>query len=87
MNVRREQRFQNFENTLIHLKKSVEIIDPDIIQRAGIIRFFEIYFELSRNVMKDYFEEQGYSGKKSPGDTFKKHLKQYKFIAVIFSLD
>lgn len=33
--IRWEQRFQNFEKTLKHLEKAMELSVPDIIQRAG----------------------------------------------------
>jgi hypothetical protein len=39
--VRWKQRFQNFESTLKHLKEALDINDPDIIQRAGMIQFFK----------------------------------------------
>lgn len=37
-----------------------------------MIQFFEMSFELSWNVMKDYLEEQGFTEVKSPGDSIKK---------------
>lgn len=70
--IRWKQRFQNFESTLKHLEKALEIKDPDIIQRAGMIQFFEMSFELSWNMMKDYLSEQGFTEVKSPRDSIKK---------------
>jgi len=70
--VRWKQRFQNFESTLKHLKEALDIKDPDIIQRAGMIQFFEMSFELSWNMIKDYLEEQGFTDVKSPRESIKK---------------
>lgn len=70
--VRWRQRFQNFENTLNHLEKGLAINHPDLIQRAGLIQFFEMSFELSWNMMKDYLEEQGFTDVKSPRGSIKK---------------
>lgn len=70
--IRWKQRFQNFEKSLGYLLQAMKIQNPDIFQKAGLIQFFEISFELSWNVMKDYLEEQGFSGLRSPRDTIKK---------------
>jgi len=35
------QRFDNFENACELLKKYIDIADPDELQRAGIIQFYE----------------------------------------------
>lgn len=67
-----KQRFQNFESTLKHIKEALDIKDPDIIQRAGMIQFFEMSFELSWNMLKDYLEEQGFTEVKSPRESIKK---------------
>jgi nucleotidyltransferase substrate binding protein (TIGR01987 family) len=70
--IRWKQRFQNFEKSLGFLQKSIGIDTPDIIQKAGLIQFFEITIELGWNVLKDYLEEQGYSEIKTPRDSIKK---------------
>lgn len=41
-------------------------------QKAGLIQFFEICFELSWNLIKDYLEEQGLQDLRFPRDTVKK---------------
>lgn len=43
-----------------------------VVQRAGIVQFFEICFELSWNVLKDYLEAQGFAGINSPRAGIKK---------------
>lgn len=70
--IRWKQRFQNFERNLSHLENAMKLTSPDILQRAGMIQFFEMSFELSWNTMKDYIEEQGFSNVKSPRDSIKK---------------
>jgi len=70
--IRWKQRFQNFEKSLNYLEHAMQIHNPDIIQKAGLIQFFEIGFELSWNVMKEYMEEQGFLELRSPRDTIKK---------------
>lgn len=70
--VRWKQRFQNFEKMLGFLENAMKIKEPDMVQKAGLIQFFEISFELSWNVMKEYLEAQGIMGMRSPRDTIKK---------------
>lgn len=67
-----KQRFQNLEKSLHFLEQAIAIEDPDIIQKAGLIQFFEISFELTWNLMKEYLEEQGFQDMRSPRDTIKK---------------
>ena len=47
--VRWEQRFHNFTNSMNHLENALQIPNPDIVQKAGIIQFFEMSFELAWN--------------------------------------
>lgn len=70
--VRWKQRFQNFSKTLKHLGNALQINDPDIIHKAGIIQFFEMSYELAWNTMKDYLQEQGFNDIKSPRGAIKK---------------
>lgn len=55
-----------------HLENALQIPNPDIVQKAGIIQFFEMSFELSWNLVKDYLEEQGFVDVKSPRSALKK---------------
>lgn len=48
--IRWKQRFQNFERSLQYLEQALQITHPDIIQKAGLIQFFEMSFELAWNV-------------------------------------
>lgn len=68
--VRFRQRFENFDRSFKLLQKySSEDINTEL-ERAGIIQFFEMTFELSWKVMKDYLESEGYLIK-SPRDAIK----------------
>ncbi|HRO42446.1 MAG TPA: HI0074 family nucleotidyltransferase substrate-binding subunit [Flavipsychrobacter sp.] len=61
-----QQRFQNFESALKHLSEAVVINDADIIQKAGLIHFFEMSFELAWKMMKDYLNAEGHLEIRSP---------------------
>lgn len=68
--VRWKQRFINFEKSYNLLNQYInQPIETDL-ERAGIIQFFEVSFELSWKLMKDYLEAQGFSVK-SPRETIK----------------
>lgn len=66
------QRFRNFTKSMRYLEQALQIDHPDIVQKAGIIQFFEMSFELAWNMMKDYLEEQGFIDVKSPRSALKK---------------
>jgi len=70
--LRWKHRFQNFERALTYLEQALNIQRPDIVQKAGLIQFFEMSFELAWNVIKDYLEEQGYIEIRSPRSALKK---------------
>jgi nucleotidyltransferase substrate binding protein (TIGR01987 family) len=70
--IRWKQRFSNYEKALTHLELAMQIEKPDVVQRAGLIQFFEVSFELSWNVLKDYLEELGFNDVKSPCSAIKK---------------
>jgi len=70
--IRWKQRFSNFRNALENLDMALAIQDPDVVQRAGMVQFFEMCFELSWNVLKDYLEEQGFTDVRSPRAAIKK---------------
>lgn len=70
--VRWRQRLQNFEKALGWLERALAIPHPDIVQRAGMVQFFEMAFELAWNVLKDYLEAQGFLDVASPRSALKK---------------
>jgi nucleotidyltransferase substrate binding protein (TIGR01987 family) len=70
--IRWQQRFQNFQKSLHLLQGALDITNPDIYQKAGLIQFFETTFELSWKLMKDYLEAEGFMDVKSPRAVIKK---------------
>ena len=70
--IRWKQRFQNFTKAMNYLEQALHISNPDIVQKAGIIQFFEMSFELAWNLLNDYLEEQGFVDIKSPRAAIKK---------------
>lgn len=58
--IRWRQRFQNFSRANRLLQDSLDIHQPSILERAGIIQFYEMAFELAWKTLKDYLQAQGY---------------------------
>lgn len=70
--IRWKQRFSNFSKAMRHLENALQISEPDMVQKAGIIQFFEMSFKLAWNMVKDYLEEQGFVDIRSPRGALKK---------------
>ena len=68
--VRWQQRFQNLEKAFAQLEKSVRIVTLSDTERAGMIQFFELTFELAWKTLKDFLESQGFQVK-TPRETLK----------------
>lgn len=68
--IRWKQRFQNFEKSFLALSKALQIKNPSETERAGLMQFFEMTFELAWKTLKDYLEAQGFQVT-SPRDTLK----------------
>lgn len=68
--VRFQQRFENFEKSFFLLRDSLDIFEPSLVEKAGVIQFFETAFELAWKLMKDYLQYLGYDIK-SPRDSIK----------------
>lgn len=68
--IRWKQRFENFDKSYKLLKKYSNQEITTELERAGIIQFFEMTFELALKVLKDYLESEGYMVK-SPRETVK----------------
>jgi nucleotidyltransferase substrate binding protein (TIGR01987 family) len=60
--IRWKQRFANYKKALVNLTKTVEWAkthdEPDVVN-LSIIKAFELTFELSWNVMKDFLKSKG----------------------------
>ena len=69
--IRWKQRFTNFEKSYKLLDKYIDSPINTELERAGIIQLFEIAFELSWKLMKDYLETEEIIVK-SPRETIKK---------------
>jgi nucleotidyltransferase substrate binding protein (TIGR01987 family) len=68
--IRWQQRFSNFRKAYSLLSQTILIKDPSDAERAGLIQFFEISFELAWKLLKDYLENEGFIVK-SPRETIK----------------
>jgi len=73
--IRWKQRFRNFNKSLELLENALKIEQPDVLQKAGIVQFFEMCCELSWKVMKDYLEEQGFTEIGTPRNAIKKSFE------------
>lgn len=54
------QRFSNFERAFLLLQDSLKTEQFSILERAGLIQFFEMTFELAWKLLKDYEEIEGF---------------------------
>ncbi len=68
--IRWKQRFTNFEKSYQLLSRYVGHPITTELERAGIIQLFEVVFELSWKLMKDYLEASGFRVS-SPRETIK----------------
>lgn len=73
--IRWKQRFINFNKSLELLESALNIEQPDVVQKAGIVQFFEMCSELSWKVMKDYLEDQGFTEIGTPRNAIKKSFE------------
>lgn len=58
--IRWHQRLQNFSRANTLLQDSLNVSQPSTLERAGIIQFYEMAFELAWKTLKDYLQEQGF---------------------------
>lgn len=68
--IRWQQRFINYEKSFKLLEKYTQQPITSDLEKAGIIQFFEVTFELAWKVLKDYLEANGYIVK-SPREAIK----------------
>jgi len=54
------QRFSQFDKTFALLESAVAIQSMTVIERAGLIQFFEMAFEQGWKLLKDYQESVGF---------------------------
>ena len=73
--IRWKQRFQNLKKSYTNLSKALALKNPDIFQRAGLIHFFSMTFELAWKTMKDFLEYQGFTDVTTPRSAIKKSFE------------
>jgi nucleotidyltransferase substrate binding protein (TIGR01987 family) len=66
-----------WKHRLVHFRKAFHLLEqtlaiehPSDAERAGLIQFFELSFELAWKMLKDYLEAEGFTVE-SPRDTIK----------------
>jgi nucleotidyltransferase substrate binding protein (TIGR01987 family) len=79
LDIRWHQRFGQFEKAFLLLQDAISIEKPSVVERAGMIQFFEMAFELGWKLLKDYEEAEGFVIK-SPRDAIKQAF-QSEFIS------
>jgi nucleotidyltransferase substrate binding protein (TIGR01987 family) len=68
------QRFNNFNKALGKLQSAIMVYkedDENEIVKAGMIKFFEMVYELAWNTLKDYYEDQGETSIQGSKDAIK----------------
>jgi nucleotidyltransferase substrate binding protein (TIGR01987 family) len=70
--IRWKQRLHNYNKAMLQLNNALDVEAPNILEKAGIIKFFEMSFELAWKLMKDYLEYQGFQEVNSPRAVIKK---------------
>lgn len=82
MDIRWQQRFDNYKKALAKLAQGVEILNDDYdldlndLIREGVIQRFEYTHELAWNVMKDYAAYQGNTEIRGSRDAIRYALAQ-----------
>lgn len=74
--IRWKQRFQNFARAFTLLEQAIGIDAPSEVERAGLIQFFEMSFELAWKLLKDYLEVEGFTIN-SPRDALKQAFQAH----------
>jgi nucleotidyltransferase substrate binding protein (TIGR01987 family) len=70
--IRWKQRLANFTKALAQLEKFVsQAPDLNEMEQQGLIQSFEYNFELSWNVIKDFYEDQGAVGLQGSRDAYR----------------
>ena len=59
--IRWKQRYAHFQKAFRLLEQTVAIAHPSDAERAGLIQFFEMTFELAWKMLKDYLESEGFT--------------------------
>lgn len=65
-----KQRFQNLEKAFLTLEKALSKSSISELERAGLIKIYELTFDLAWKTLKDYLEDKAIQAK-YPRDTIK----------------
>lgn len=65
------QRFSNFKKAFAQLEEAVSLPAYSKLEQQGLIKGFEITYELAWNTLKDLLQDQGYTGILGSKDTFR----------------
>ena len=57
------QRFTNYTAALTELKQALQQTEYTVLERSGLIRMFEVTFELAWKTLKDLLSYEGYDAK------------------------
>lgn len=82
--IRWHQRFENFEKSFLLLQQTINIEHMSVVERGGMVQFFEMTFELSWKVLKDYLEAEEAMVVKSPKETLKTAI-QFELIGNVYA--
>ena len=77
--IRWHQRLDNFNKALKQLTSAIAITEKrklTQLEEQGLIQAFEFNFELSWNLMKDYYEDQGEMNIQGSRDAFRLAFKR-----------
>lgn len=64
------QRYDSFARAYLLLSEALQIQEPSVIERIGLVKLFEMAFELSWKLLKDYELNEGIEAK-SPREAIK----------------
>jgi nucleotidyltransferase substrate binding protein (TIGR01987 family) len=75
LEVRWKQRFENYQKAYQQLKLFLSHSKLNELEEQGLVKAFEYTYELSWNVIRDYFISQGNTNINGSRDAFKEALK------------
>ncbi len=64
--IRWKQRFSNFDKSLANLREALNTANPNKLEQQGIIKAFELCYELAWKTLQDYLAEIGFEGAVGP---------------------
>lgn len=77
--IRWQQRFSNYKKALNQLQLFIDKKNLTPLEEQGLIKSFEYTYELSWNVIKDFYESQGETNIQGSKDAFRLAFKRGLF--------